>query len=58
MKLIKRGEPPEDKIIKLICSNCKSEFEAQHKELQCFSDFRNGFYYVWRCTVCKKENYT
>ncbi len=50
MKIIKKGEIPEDKIIHKTCYNCKTEMEFQKKEEKSDS---NGTYV--NCPLCKSR---
>lgn len=54
MKVLKRGELPEDKIHNIICHNCKSELEFYEKEARLVND-RNEICLVVTCPVCKQE---
>lgn len=58
MKLIKRGQIPAERLVLLICTNCKSEYEAALKELEYYTNRRNEGCYHWTCEVCKRINYT
>jgi uncharacterized protein with PIN domain len=55
MKVIKRGELPQDKIHRETCNQCKSELEFKHSEvLWDLYPHGNGQWYVL-CPVCKSH---
>ena len=55
MKIIKRGELPQEKVHRLTCSDCKTVFECTQEELKYEYDPRepNATYYI-ECPVCNK----
>lgn len=55
MKIIKRGELPEEKVYQETCSRCKSELEFKAGELRSSPDPRDqGECYVM-CPVCNSH---
>ena len=55
MKIIKRGTPPEKKVIRFTCKNCKSELEAFVSEGRYEGSCRNESYLVFKCLICNKD---
>lgn len=52
MKIIKRGQIPENKTIRVKCNFCETEFEFQAKEAELVYDQREGDAYKIGCPVC------
>ena len=52
MKIIKRGELPQEKVYKETCSRCKSVLEFKHSELQWSPDPREPGAWFVVCPVC------
>ena len=52
MKIIKRGELPQDKIHRETCDKCKSELEFKHSEVQWSPDQRDAGQWFVICPVC------
>lgn len=55
MKIIKRGELPQDKIHRETCEKCKSELEFKHSEVHQVSDPREGVLWSIECPVCRHK---
>ena len=52
MKIIKRGELPEEVVHHETCSRCKSELEFKHSEVQLSPDPRDSGQWFVICPVC------
>ena len=52
MKIIERGELPQNKIYQTKCHRCKTVFEFEKNEAQLFND-RGDMVLVINCPVCK-----
>ena len=52
MKIIERGELPQNKIYQAECHRCKTTFEFEKHEARPFND-RNEMVLVINCPVCK-----
>lgn len=53
MKIVFRGEIPEDKPIRFECRKCKTVFEAdQGKEARYVPDQRDGDFWQCACPIC------
>lgn len=57
MKVIKKGNLPENKTYRVICSYCKSELEFEQREGKITYDQREGDYITVTCPVCQKLVY-
>lgn len=57
MKIIKKGELPEEKIYTFDCRRCKSKVEAQQKEGKIQFDQRDGDCVIFKCPVCGENVY-
>lgn len=55
MKIIKRGEPPQEKIHQQTCSHRKSELEFKQSEVQWSPDQRDIGQWFVICPVCTKH---
>jgi NAD-dependent SIR2 family protein deacetylase len=55
VKLVKKGKDPKTEIWKATCLNCKSQYEAERKELNVEDTQRDGAFAHARCQVCKKD---
>lgn len=56
VKLIKRGQIPEEKLYKATCGRCGSEFEFNGYDIQTPRDQRDTERYI-QCTVCRNFIY-
>jgi uncharacterized C2H2 Zn-finger protein len=54
MKIISRGNPPDDKPIRFECSHCNTVFEATREEARVVPDERDGWYWFIGCPVCNR----
>ena len=58
VKIIKRGEKPEEKEFKFVCQNCKSELEALVKDIQVDHGTQREphppRHYI-KCPVCNRD---
>jgi len=52
MKVIKRGQKPEERIYRATCNNCKSVLEFTAGEAKYNSDQRDGDFSSVDCPVC------
>ena len=52
MKIIKKGNIPEEKIYRSECYNCKTEFEFQAREAKLTRDQRDGDFLTVDCPLC------
>lgn len=52
MKIIHRGERPEEKVYRATCWRCKTQVEFQRGEARYHSDQRDGDYLSVTCPVC------
>lgn len=57
MKIIKKGKPPKEQIIRKTCDNCKIIFEFSKEETERHSDYRNGSFRSIICPVCSEKKY-
>ena len=57
MKILKKGNKPEDRVYRNTCSNCRSELEFFAHETQLVSDQRDGNYFTIKCPVCGYSKY-
>lgn len=57
VKVIKRGELPQEKVSRFICRNCKSELEAKNSEWEGSVDTREPNVFSISCPVCKHDIY-
>lgn len=55
MKVIKRGELPQDKIHRETCDRCKSELEFKHSEVLWDPDPREAGQWYVLCPVCRNH---
>ena len=55
MRMTKRGKDPKFEIWKATCSNCKSEYEAQRRELKVEDTQRDGAFAHATCEVCEQD---
>lgn len=54
MRIIRRGELPEEKEYEYTCKNCSTYFVFYKKEVK-KETTRNEHYYIVRCPLCKKD---
>lgn len=54
MKIIRRGQPPEQKTYFATCNHCKTEIEFERSEARYVSDQRDGDFLEVKCPVCSK----
>lgn len=52
MKIIHRGERPEDQVYRAGCWRCATQVEFQRSEATYHSDQRDGDYLAVTCPVC------
>lgn len=52
MKIIKDGKPPENKIHRTNCRNCRTRFEFAAREAKYISDQRDGDFLQIACPTC------
>ena len=52
MRIIKQGRLPGDRIWHGTCHNCKTEAEAEERELQITHDQRDGPFGECKCPLC------
>jgi hypothetical protein len=52
IKIVRRGELPEEKIYRGTCSYCKTEFTFNGSDGKFRSDQRDGDYYEIDCPLC------
>lgn len=52
MKITKRGTLPGSRIWEATCWKCKTEVEAEERELETHEDQREGWWAVAPCPVC------
>lgn len=57
MKIIRQGQLPETRVWHGTCHTCKSEIEAEEKELKVQSDQRDVPIATATCPFCKREMY-
>lgn len=57
IKIIKRGLPPEERIIRATCQHCKSLLEFSLKDANVTHDQRDGSTAEVICPVCNKRAY-
>lgn len=58
MKILKRGELPQDKVYTWECSKCYSIMEATRGEaLRTDMSPKNECYIIFKCPVCGNEEY-
>ena len=55
MKIITKGQIPEERMYRVVCRNCHTVFEFQYKEAQEVFDQRDGNYLKIPCPLCSKE---
>lgn len=57
MKVLKRGTPPEDNIFRGTCNHCRSEIEAERRELNDiqYDQREKGELAPAICPVCKRS---
>lgn len=55
MKIIKRGEIPEERVFRFECQHCHTVAEATAKEGRFSSDQRDGDARVFKCPVCDRD---
>lgn len=53
MRIINKGELPQDKLYQTTCNQCKTEFEFKRSEGKMVND-RNELVLLIDCPVCKK----
>lgn len=58
MKIITRGQIPEDRVFRFECLRCRTVFEASRRECQYISDQRDGDALRYNCPVCTAACYT
>jgi hypothetical protein len=52
MRMTKRGQDPKFEVWTATCMNCKSEYEAQRRELKVEDTQRDGSFAHATCEVC------
>lgn len=58
IKIITRGELPEEKIKQYQCKHCCSVLEVPKKDTALYFDTLDGSYYwKFQCPVCSKEQH-
>jgi len=55
MRMTKRGSDPAYETWKATCMNCKSEYEAQRRELNVQDTQRDGSFAHATCEVCERD---
>lgn len=58
MRIIERGDLPEDKLFQCRCTNCKTLYEFVRRESRYHSDQRDGDYLETHCPHCGRANFT
>lgn len=51
IRIIKQGELSKD-IKKVVCKNCKAEFEADSEDFEVIFTSHNDMYYMINCPCC------
>jgi RNase P subunit RPR2 len=57
MRIISKGQIPEERLVESICNKCKTVFEYALKEAKYTSD-RDGDFYTVACPLCGDRIYT
>lgn len=55
MKVIRRGQVPEERVYRVICNRCKTEIEFEQREATYHPDQRDGDFLSITCPVCMSQ---
>jgi len=54
MKILERGQIPNEQLYEIRCTKCRTLFQFQQQEAKYHSDQRDGDYLMIDCPVCKE----